>query len=84
MKVWITKYALTQGIIEAECSRITDDGYCHAYWRDKKKYRRDAFLSPHDFKTCKLDANARAEEMRQKKIESLKKQIRKLEGMTFE
>lgn len=44
MKVWITKYALTDGIIEAE----------------------------------------KAEEMRQKKIESLKKQIEKLEEMRFE
>lgn len=31
MKVWITKYALTAGIIEAETNKISNDGYCHAY-----------------------------------------------------
>lgn len=84
MKVYITKYALTQGIIEAECSRIHDDGYCHAYWTDKKKYRRDAVLNPRYYETCKVDAVIKADEMRRKKIESLKKQIEKLEKLKFE
>lgn len=36
MKVWITKYALTQGILEADTERISEEGYCHAFWADKK------------------------------------------------
>lgn len=75
---------MTQGIIEAECSRIHDDGYCYAYWTDKKKCRRDGVFNPRYYETCKDDAVVKADEMRQKKIESLKKQIEKLEEMKFE
>ena len=80
MKVWITKYALTDGIIEAEgepyglewVSASWDNGcLCNDFeqgeWFDTKER-----------------AIKKAEEMRQKKIESLKKQIKKLEGMRFE
>lgn len=84
MKVWITEYALTQGIIEAETDKISNDGYCHAYWIDKKGYKCDSFLCPQHFATDKESAIAKAEEMRQKKIASLKKQIQKLEKMKFE
>lgn len=68
MKVWITKYALTDGIIETDSengARSID-----LYWGD-----------------CHLSRESeikKAEEMRQKKIESLKKQIKKLEKMRFE
>lgn len=84
MKVWITKYALTRGIIEAETNEISDDGYCHAYWIDRKGYECDSFLSPRHFEEDKESAIFKAKEMRQKKITSLKKQIEKLEKMKFE
>lgn len=80
MKVWITKYALTDGIIEAEgepyglewVSASWDNGcLCNNFeqgeWFDT---RERAIL--------------KAEEMRQKKIECLKNQIKKLEEMRFE
>lgn len=82
MKVYITKYALTEGIIEAEgepyglelewVSASWDDGYkCGDFeqgeWYDTKER-----------------AIQKAEEMRQNKIASLKKQIEKLERMRFE
>ena len=80
MKVWITKYALTDGIIEAEgepyglewVSASWDNG-CHC----------NDFEQGEWFDT-KERAIKKAEEMRQKKIESLKKQIEKLERMRFE
>lgn len=78
-KVFITKYALTKGIIEveAELHKSSYNGelfimndYCSHY------IGKGAFLD-------KSDALKKAEEMRKKKISSLKKQIGKLEKMTF-
>ena len=86
MKVWITKYALSEGIkeVEAELCLDTDktgnmikcelisgfNSYFHGEGRDWHKTREAAIK--------------KAEEMRQKKIESLKKQLQKLEKMRFE
>lgn len=79
MKVWITKYALTSGIIETEIIKsgpiytvFENDLFLYTYDREK------------DWHTSYAGAKSRAEKMRQKKIASLKKQIEKLEGMKFE
>lgn len=85
MKVWVTKYALSQGIFEAEvnddCIDIDRSGnmiqvkegrftvYYHGEGREWHKEKESAIK--------------RADEMRKKKIESLKKQIEKLENMKF-
>ena len=82
MKVWITKYALTQGIFEAEASECKGfDGmievvnrYSYEYYRGEGK----------DWHRTKESAISRAEEMRQNKMSSLKKQLEKLENMKFE
>ena len=76
---WITKYALTGGIqkIEAEvCSpsmisyRVETDGFVqHAHGKDWHR-------TPHE-------AIARAREMRKRKVDSLRKQVMKLEVMEF-
>ena len=79
MKVYITKYALSDGILEKEaeeCDRFlgmirTDDG---AHFHGEGK----------DWTRTKEAAVARAQEMKTKKIKSLKKQIEKLERMKFE
>ena len=81
MKVWITKYALTRGIIEADGELTSSDSV--------SILNRDLSLPTHwfykgDWHSDKESAIAKAEEMRQKKIESLKKQIEKLEEMKFE
>lgn len=86
MKVWITKYALTKGIIETdvyeECLgtdpsgnmiSVKSNGYV-SYFHGKGN----------DWHTTKESAIQKAEEMRKKKISSLKKQIEKLEKMRFE
>lgn len=79
MKAWISKYALSKGIIETEIDEQTpgitffsnnmhfDSNSVGIYWHRSKK-----------------GALLRAEEMRQKKIASLKKQIEKLEKMKFD
>ena len=81
MKVWITKYALTDGIIEADAESCGNSSIASVSWnngtRCTKLYWGEYYLS-------KESAIKKAEEMRQKKIESLKKQIKKLEEMRFE
>lgn len=81
MKVWITKYALTKGIIEVDGELISSDFV--------SILNRGLSLPTHwfykgDWHSDKQSAIKKAEEMRQKKIESLKKQIKKLEEMSFE
>lgn len=78
MKVYITKYALTKGIYEAEAEEsnnfpgmITTKDYSYFHGEGK------------DWTRTKETAIVRAEEMRLKRIESLKKQIEKLEKLKF-
>ena len=80
MKVWITKYALTDGIIEAD-AEVGGFDTITATWDNGT--RCDNFKSE-EWWNQKKNAIEKAEEMRQKKIESLKKQIKKLEEMRFE
>ena len=80
MKVWITKYALTDGIIEAEGKPYGFE-WVSASWDNG--FRCSVFGQGEWFDT-KERAIAKAEEMRQKKIASLKKRIEKLEEMRFE
>lgn len=80
MKVWITKYALTSGIIQTE-GEVTNSGALYVLHTGHLTFYHGEGKEWHRTKEA---AVSKAEEMRQKKIESLKKQIRKLEGMTFE
>lgn len=77
MKVFITQYALTRGIFEAECE-ITGDmavqknGHLHMYFHKSDWHKT-------------MDAAVRqAESMRTKKITSLQKQIAKLRELKFQ
>ena len=81
MEVWITKYALTKGIIEADGELISYDSV--------SILNRGLSLPTHwfykgDWYSDKQPAIQKAEEMRQEKIASLKKQIEELERMRFE
>ena len=80
MKVWITKYALTKGIIEADGEPYGLE-WVSASWDNG--YKCNDFKQGEWFDT-KERAIKKAEEMCQKKIENLKKQIKKLEEMRFE
>jgi len=77
MIVWITKYALTQGILkaEAEVSSISERMISIEGGRFL-----ECFHKPH-WHTTEEDALAQAEEMRRKKIASLKKSLDKIEKM---
>lgn len=78
-KIWVTKYALTSGIFEAE-AEIEDQ-----YGRMASIPSRRYFTAFHgnDWHRTLTEANKRAEEMRLKKISSLKKQLKKLEELKF-
>lgn len=75
--VWVTKYALTTGILKKRvrlglCSEniVTEHSTNYSYF--KRDWHRD-----------EESAIAKAEEMRVAKIESLGKQLVKYKGMTF-
>ena len=80
MKVWITKYALTSGIIEIN-AEITDNGSAYDMGTSFPTYYHEEGKEWH---RTKESAIAKAEEMRKKKISSLQKQIKKLENINFE
>ena len=80
MKVWITKYALTDGIIEVDSEQ---DRLTHRFVVTEGAFKNEWFNRTDCF-TSRSSAIKKAEEMRQKKIASLKKQIEKLERMRFE
>lgn len=80
MKVWITKYALTSGIVEIE-GEITESGSLYDMRSSLPMYYHGEGKEWH---RTKESAIKKAEEMRQKKIESLKKQIKKLEEMKID
>jgi hypothetical protein len=82
MKVYITKYSLTQGIEEIEATECgerypgmietRENGYTAYYHGEGRQWHRS-----------KEAAVEKAEKMRLAKIASLKKQIAKLEKLTF-
>lgn len=78
MKAWITKYALTKGILEKEV-RDCGDGMA-----EESENHFPTYYHGTDWHKDKQSAIAKAEEMRKKKIASLKKQIEKLEKMNFD
>jgi hypothetical protein len=78
MKIYITKYALTDGIqlVNAEPSK-----YSPNYMTVKEPYH--TAFSEKDYTLTLPEAVKQAYKKRDKKIYSLKAQIDKLEGLTF-
>ena len=80
MIIWVTKYALTQGIIEVDADASETNGMA--------SYRPDAksainYVHGNDWWARKEDALLRAEEMRIKKLLSLDRQMKKISALTF-
>ena len=84
MKVWITKYALSKtGIFEIENASICEGLYGKGMIRDadvKFAYYHDEGKEWHRSYEA---ACVRAEQMRKAKIATLRKQIARLEALTF-
>ena len=81
-KIFVTKYALTDGIEEVEMDVTLNDTHFKKKCYGKYKGFSQGFYND-DFHLTKEDALKDAEKRRKKKIESFKKQIAKLEQMSF-
>ena len=79
VKAWISKYALTQGILQVSNAEMSEQ--ILTYHDDVMIY--SIYGKGKTWHLTLDEALDRAEEMRIKKIKSLKKQIKKLEAMTF-
>lgn len=83
-KIFITKYALTYGIKEIE-AKITpfdrEGGKTAEYAREPGGY--NSYVIGNEAFRSLGEAKMKAEEMRKRKIESLKKQIAKMEKIKF-
>ncbi len=81
MKVYVTKYALSEGIREVECLRQDDNGLVKVSWPGA--VGGWALFSKNDWAETKERAIAQADKKRSAKIASVKRQLAKLEAMTF-
>ncbi len=79
MTVYITKYALTKGIIESEGEIVGSDS--KMLITTINSYR--AYFHKPDWHQNKNEAIYKAEEMRKKKLVSLEGQIEKLKNLKF-
>ncbi|WP_129141486.1 hypothetical protein [Modicisalibacter coralii] len=82
MKVWITSYSMTAGIREYDVpdDSVTDSGAL--FFRPSPDSFMDHVPAKH-WHRDRESAIAAAEDMRQRKIKSVKKQLAKLEAMSF-
>jgi len=78
MKIWISKYALTAGITEHECTQDSDRIY-----PGKPFGEFTGFAIGVDAHRSYEEAAKVAESARIKKIQSLEMQIRKLKKLSF-
>lgn len=79
-KVWVTKYALTDGILEYE---IPGPAACGAKMVTIEHKGSTFYFHDKDWHWTREDAVARAEVMRVNKIKSLKKSLAKFESWKF-
>jgi hypothetical protein len=78
MKVWISKYALSQGILETEVKRTSVEGMVQA-----SDVSLPTYFHGWEWHSTWEEAAQRAEELKEKRLKSLQKQIRKLENLHF-
>jgi len=78
-KVWITKYALTQGILEKEADNANVEGLIYIIGNRTETYINEG----KDWHKTKEIAIKHAEEMRKRKIANVEKQLQKLKDMKF-
>lgn len=82
MKVWISKYALTNGVLEIE-ARVCDNVSPDMIEDINEKYHYYHYEG-RDWHRTRESALTKAEQMRKKKIASLETQIEKLRKLRFE
>lgn len=80
---YVTKYALSLGIIEVTPEMFIEEHSGYLYFKYKQDSNRTQ-VGPRDWFTDLAKAQARAEMLRTDKIKSLQKQIDKLRKKSFE
>lgn len=83
MKVWITKYALSTGIIETEAREARNGADMVIYRMAGDTFDQYAHGEGKDWHRTRESAVVRANEMRAAKLNSIAKQVKKLEALTF-
>lgn len=84
MKVWITKYALTQGILEFDGAEVSDHCITMVTVPFPGGLNNQANFHGCEWHMRKCNAIITANKMRETKIRSLKKQLAKLDRLRFE
>ena len=89
MKIYITKYALTEGILTGTAA-VIDGNMASVYVLHDSKGRvfnevttKQYHFHNRDWHKTRTDAVARAEDMKQKKIRCLERNLRKIQELTF-
>jgi len=80
MNVWITKYALTKGILEIEAELCDSPGMIKDQNNGWNSYYHGEGKDWHKSKEAAIE---RAEYMRQNKLKSIRTKINKLQKLTF-
>jgi len=80
-KVYITKYVFSQGIVEAEMNVVLNENYGKTCNGKFNGYT--SFFFKDEFHLTREDAIIDAEKRRKKKIQTLNKQIDKLNKLVF-
>ncbi len=83
MKVWITKYALSAGIQERD-AEVCEGQPNMIEVKGRNVFNQYFHSEGKDWHRSRSDAVARAQQMRRNKIEGLRKQMTKLQQLTFE
>lgn len=78
MRIYVTKYALAQGIFEIDAEIV--DGYA----RQLPRGEIGLFLKRSEYATTYAEAVAQAEKKRIAKLKSLEKQMKKIGAIRFE
>ena len=80
MKIWVTKYALSSGVFSTE-AKVDEANKRAQIKRPGDYWAWNAFGN--EFHTTEEAARARFDELKQKKLASLRKQIAKIEALEF-
>jgi len=81
MTAYITKYALTEGILELEVEE-SSNGYVR--WPNPSIPTWSLYASKNQWRKTREEAVILANAMRDKKVATLKKQVARIEALTFD
>ncbi len=84
MKIWSTKYCLTEGIIEHEIDPMDANNSLIVIPKNKCSCAVYLHGEGRDWHKCREDAVLRADEIRIRKLKSLDRQIKTISAISFD